>query len=266
MKQKLVALLLITVMVASVCGAVSLTTATKVDALTTTKLSLTASKATPLVGQRFTVTAQLKRWNPTTRSYVPLAGKPVAIVHYYKGVRYNDVTNKLTDSAGKVSVSVVCGSTGVRYWYATFAGNSQYAKSQAGPVTVSVRISTTLYVWTPPVYNPAWLSDPTHSPVKQGGYAGVRYAVKGADGKNPCGVAKYYIDSSLAGGTWMVTPRSPYWQGCPAGLPGGAGGLILYPEDTMELSLGWHTLRIHYLGDNTYAPCDFVGSFLVVAS
>jgi len=105
MKQKIIALLLVTVMVASVCGAVGLTTTTKVDALTTTKLSLTASKITPLVGQRFTVTAQLKRWNPTTRSYVPLAGKPVTIWHNYKGVRYNDVTNKFTDSAGKVSAS-----------------------------------------------------------------------------------------------------------------------------------------------------------------
>jgi len=89
--------------------------------------------------------------------------------------------------------------------------------------------------------------------------------INGADGKHPCGVANYCIDNQAAGGMWDITkPQPQYWQGCPAGLPGGAGGLYLYPNDTAKLTVGWHTLKIDYLGDSTYAPSQFVAQFLVV--
>jgi hypothetical protein len=111
-----------------------------------------------------------------------------------------------------------------------------------------------------------WLDYPTsHVALKQGGSEQVRYVINGADGKHPCGLANSYIDNQAAGGTWDITkPQPPYWKGCPAGLPGGAGGLYLYPNDTAKLAVGWHTLKIDYLGDNTYAPSQFAAKFLVV--
>ena len=129
------------------------------------------------------------------------------------------------------------------------------------------RIATTLSVWEGYMGQPAlWLDYPTyHVALKQGGSEQVRYVINGTDGKHPCGLANYYIDSQAAGGRWDITKPQPlYWQGCPGGLPGGAGGLYLYPNDTAKLAVGWHTLKIDYLGDSTYAPSQFVAQFLVV--
>jgi hypothetical protein len=129
------------------------------------------------------------------------------------------------------------------------------------------RVATTLRVWEGYMGQPAfWLDYPMYYvALKQGGSEQVRYVINGADGKHPCGLANYYIDNQAAGGTWDITkPQPQYWQGCPGGLPGGAGGLYLYPNDTAKFAVGWHTLKIDYLGDSTYAPSQFVAPFLVV--
>ena len=111
-----------------------------------------------------------------------------------------------------------------------------------------------------------WLEDPQQYPVAQGSGQQVRYWIDAADGKQPCGAANYYIDNQAAGGAWEITkPQPQYWQGCPGGLAGGAGGLYLYARDTSQLSLVWHTLTIDYLCNDTYAPSQFVAQFLVVA-
>jgi hypothetical protein len=129
------------------------------------------------------------------------------------------------------------------------------------------RIPTNLSVWEGYMGQPAfWLDYPMyHVALKQGGSEQVRYVINGADGKHPCGLANYYIDNQAAGGKWDITkPQPQYWQGCPGGLPGGAGGLYLYPNDTAKLAVGWHTLKIDYLGDGTYAPSQFEAQFLVL--
>ena len=126
------------------------------------------------------------------------------------------------------------------------------------------RIATTLSVWEGYLGQPAfWLDYPTsHVALKQGGSEQVRYVINGADGKHLCGLANYFTDNQAAGGTWDIAkPQPPYWQGCPAGLPGGAGGLYLYPNDTAKLAVGWHTLKIDYLGDNTSRPRSSSPSF-----
>ena len=75
------------------------------------------------------------------------------------------------------------------------------------------------------------------------------------------------LDDQAAGGEWNVTsPQPQYWEGCPGGLSGGAGGLYLRPNDTANLSVGWHTLKIDYLGDSTYAPAEYTAQFLVIAA
>ncbi|MGZ4916547.1 MAG: hypothetical protein ACXV45_07840 [Halobacteriota archaeon] len=131
------------------------------------------------------------------------------------------------------------------------------------------KIATTIHVWEGYMGQPAfWLDYPQyHVALQQGSSEMVRYWIDAADGKHPCGAANYYIDNYAAGGKWDITKPNPqYWEGCPEGLPGGAGGLSLYAEDTMKLSPGWHTLKIDYLGDNTYAPSEFTSQFLVVAA
>jgi hypothetical protein len=127
-------------------------------------------------------------------------------------------------------------------------------------------VATTISVWEGYMGMPAeWLDYSTyHVALKPGGSEQVRYVVNAADGTHPCGSANYYIDNQAAGGAWEVTkPQPQYWQGCPGGLPGGAGGLYLYARDTIKFAPGWHTLKIDYLGEGNYAPSEFVASFLV---
>lgn len=135
------------------------------------------------------------------------------------------------------------------------------------PTPTSVKIATVIHVWAGYTGMPAlWLEDPQNYTVAQGSEQQVRYWIDAADGTHPCGAANYYIDNQAAGGAWEITkPQLEYWQGCPSGLAGGAGGLYLYARDTSQLSLGWHTLTIDYLGNYTYEPSQFVAQFLVVA-
>lgn len=135
------------------------------------------------------------------------------------------------------------------------------------PTPTSVKIATVIHVWAGYMGMPAlWLEDPQNYTVAQGSEQQVQYWVDAADGAHPCGAANYYIDNQAAGGAWEITkPQPEYWQGCPSGLAGGAGGLYLYARDTSQLSLGWHTLTIDYLGNYTYEPSQFVAQFLVVA-
>jgi len=110
-----------------------------------------------------------------------------------------------------------------------------------------------------------WLDDPQHYPVVQGTAQQVRYVIDGANGKHPCAASNYYIDGYAAGGKWEITkPQPQYWEGCPGGLAGGAGGLYLYPADTAKLTPGWHTLKIDFLGDSVYAPSQYQAQFLVI--
>ena len=139
------------------------------------------------------------------------------------------------------------------------------SQARPSPTKVTARIATNLYVWAPTASKPLWLSAPTANPVTQGSTVAVQYAVNGADGKHPCGVANYYIDDYPTGGAQSITKPKPGLDGCPAGVSGGSGELLLNPADTAKLSLGWHTLKIDYLGDRTYAPAEFTAAFLVAA-
>lgn len=64
--------------------------------------------------------------------------------------------------------------------------------------------------------------------------------------------ANFYIDDQPAGGKWTLV--STYNGACARSL-----GFTLYPEDVAKLSLGIHTLKVDFLGDDIYAPSQ--GSF-----
>jgi hypothetical protein len=133
-------------------------------------------------------------------------------------------------------------------------------------VTAKPLIRTTISVWEGYMGMPAeWLNYPVYNvTLRQGGSEQVRYVVNAADGTHPCGAANYYIDDHAAYGKWHITRPTAQYGCSAAGMPGGAGGLYLYPNDTAKLAAGWHTLKIDYLGDNTYAPSEYVARFLVV--
>ncbi len=71
--------------------------------------------------------------------------------------------------------------------------------------------------------------------------------------------ANFYIDDQLAGGKWV---KWDYVSGgglyCVASV-----GLSLSSADTAKLSLGMHTLKVDYLGDDTYAPSQWASAFVV---
>jgi hypothetical protein len=130
---------------------------------------------------------------------------------------------------------------------------------------VTEKIVTKLHIWAGYMGMPAfWLDDPYKNPVRQGSMQTVSYWVEGADGKHPCGAAEWYIDNNVADGEVYTSSPSPNWEGCPGGLTGGAGGLRLHPQHTARLSLGWHTLTIHYRGNDSYESADFSAPFQVV--
>lgn len=132
------------------------------------------------------------------------------------------------------------------------------------PTPPPAKIATSINPYVPPVwYAYGLIPTPLSQSVKQGQVAVVQYSIKAANGKQPCGAANYYIDDQAAGGEWSVSKEIPGY-GCPAGVSGGAGELTLHAADTAKLSPGYHSFKIDYLGDNTYAPSQYVTQFLVV--
>jgi hypothetical protein len=97
-----------------------------------TQPSLSASTATPAVGQSVTFTATLRSGS------TPLSSKPVNIYHYVNGVRYDDLTNKSSDANGQVTATASFGYAGRRTYYATFAGDSSDKASASSVLTVNV--------------------------------------------------------------------------------------------------------------------------------
>jgi Bacterial Ig-like domain (group 1) len=98
-----------------------------------TKVALTASTSAPIVKQPVTFTATL-----TTDGKTPISGKSVTIYHLSPGgVRYNDITTA-TGPDGKITFTTSWGSTGARPYYATFAGDSQYASATSTVVNINV--------------------------------------------------------------------------------------------------------------------------------
>jgi len=71
--------------------------------------------------------------------------------------------------------------------------------------------------------------------------------------------ANFYIDNQPAGGEWQkwnyVNSGELY---CVESV-----GLRFNSTDTATLSPGVHTLKVDYLGDNTYAPSQWVNMFVV---
>jgi hypothetical protein len=71
--------------------------------------------------------------------------------------------------------------------------------------------------------------------------------------------ANFYIDDQPAGGEWQ---KWDYVSGgglyCVESV-----GLRLNSTDTAKLLPGVHTLKVDYLGDNTYAPSQWVSTFVV---
>ncbi len=118
-----------------------------------TKLSLSYSGYNtfkPYVYQNFTLSGTLK--SGTT----PLSGKSVTIYHYQNGVKSIDTTKK-TNSKGQFTFTKAFYSAGLRTYYASFAGSSQYMKSKSGPVYVIVikidtRVALTASDTTPAMY------------------------------------------------------------------------------------------------------------------
>ena len=129
MKQKLVALLLVSVMVASAFGAISLS-ATKVEAATGTTLSLTATATTPQLSASPTPSPA-----PSADSTgKALANKPIDIWVRHdgdNGILWKTMT---TDSNGKYSTAAT--STQKAYIRTVFNGDSAYAGSRSDLVTV----------------------------------------------------------------------------------------------------------------------------------
>jgi spore germination protein YaaH len=105
---------------------------TSIVSVAATKVTLSASSTAPAVRQSITLTTTL------TSGSAPLSAKPVTIYHYYKGVRYNDVTNKNTNANGQVTATVSFASAGQRTFYASFGGDSSYAAATSSILTINV--------------------------------------------------------------------------------------------------------------------------------
>ena len=102
-----------------------------------TALTLATSNPTPAVNEPVTFNVTLKSGSTA------LSSEPITIYHYLNGVRYND-TAKTTNATGQITLTTSWASAGKRTYFASFAGDSEYAAS-SDSVTVNVgETSTTI--------------------------------------------------------------------------------------------------------------------------
>jgi len=125
----------------------------------------------------------------------------------------------------------------------------------ASPATTTAATGKLPTIVRPESNSDAWLLAST--PIERGSdihiYTELNSPSEGA--KNICGAVNYYIDDCRAGGEWHVT-SGDICQSI-------AGWLHLTPADTMRLARGAHTLKIEYLGNDTYAASQFIIQFTV---
>jgi hypothetical protein len=117
------------------------------------------------------------------------------------------------------------------------------------------RIATTIGVdkWTAIA-----LDTPTGGIVKGHSYGFGFYVLTVPTNKKICGQwVNFYLDDKPAPGKWNIDPNPECWV---------SAQLFLSADETAQLSLGMHTLKVDYLGDTTYAPSHWEGTFNVKAT
>ncbi|MEI7827251.1 MAG: Ig-like domain-containing protein [Euryarchaeota archaeon] len=229
MKQKLIALFLIIVMVASALTAAGLATTTTVVAATATQTTLSVSKTNAKVNEPVTFTVTLKKWNAATGSYVALANKDVTPYHTFNGHLYTDVKKK-TDASGKFTFSQSFSSIGQRLYYAKFAGDSSYALSQSSNVIVTVKYGTTLSL----VRERSWEKVALGQGIRLTGY------LKDQNGK-PLANTKILFYS-------RTSPSAPWGTGY-AGYTDSNGRFTAYAQTNQPTVL---YDQVRYAGDSTH--------------
>ncbi len=126
----LAAIARVAIMALSVCTAVGVTTSTKADAATATKLTASFFPKYPCRGQQFTISGTL-----TTSDGKPLANKVIKISRVPGGI-FDRLMSVKTDSQGRYMKVFVA--TAPRYFYTvTFAGDTTYAKAST---TLNIRV------------------------------------------------------------------------------------------------------------------------------
>lgn len=141
MRQKLIALIMVAIMTLSVCAAVGLTTATKVEAHTTTKLSLYAPSAVNY-NEWYVLFVRL-----TDGSGHPLANKQVALSYHYSGGSFGGVWRWLTTDSNGYCWTWDRDWKNI-YWKAEFKGDTSYAPSTSF-ATIQIKTATWLSFYAP---------------------------------------------------------------------------------------------------------------------
>jgi hypothetical protein len=238
MKQKLVALLVVSVMVASAFGAIGLS-ATKVEAQTATTLSLSATRYHPDPGQQYTLSGYL-----TDSTGGALVGKPIDIWVRHdgdNGILWKTMT---TDSNGKYSTTA--SSTKTAYIRTLFNGDSAYASSRSDLVTVTVRIHTTIVWHVMGGANIFMYPAPT---ITRSSLPSTLYTMSvNVMPLDACLPLKFYMDGKQIPGTSY----------CPQTTVAGA-----VTFDLLTLSDGYHTISVSFVGNNQYYPASLSGTFLL---
>jgi hypothetical protein len=96
------------------------------------QITLTTSNAKPYTNQSVTFTATL---TDSTGKVIP--SKSVSIFHTLNGTKYVDITGT-TNTSGQLSLTQTFGSAGQRTYSATFVGDTTYAPSTSGVITIDV--------------------------------------------------------------------------------------------------------------------------------
>lgn len=267
-RTQLIALLLVVTVAVATIPAIAITEvqsspAPVVGAYRTPTLSAICIPTYPSRYQTYTVYGWLK-W-----SGIPLPYKYVKVYYHFPGQStWHYLKSVQTNVNGRYSFSSNSGAQAV-YWMIKFAGDSVYYPKK-GYITVKIGIPTTTVVWAPPVVGPDTIYNPGPRPgaqIPQGtDWWYCRAGLNAADGTHPCGIgrAMWYIDGKVAGGVWSYNkPGVNGLPGCSPGMGGGFAMLALHSADTRALSVGYHTLKCVYLGDNKYAPSTWVGRIYI---
>ncbi len=268
MKRQIIALLLMTIMVASVSGAVGLAAATtKVDALkaTVTATTLTVSKRNPYVDEQVTFTASLSQRALSNHHIilVPISGETVTIYHYVNSVTRDPTTHRMnchvqrvddyaaTTVNGAITWTTSWASAGTTTYYANFAGDSTYAKSHSGPVTIHVLIPTQLTLDAP--YNQQ--SHPRYNTTQLSG---------NLTDLNSNGLNKYERIVITAKYQWKRPADTTWTQGRITVMATGKANLqgafkdvrVTTATNSTKLLVEYYDFQAHFAGDSTYGASN----------
>jgi hypothetical protein len=236
---------------------------------TATATTLTVSNRNPYVDGEVTFTASLLQRVLNNHHYilVPISDETVTIYHYVNSVTRDPTTHRMichvqrvndyaaTTVDGAITWTTSWASAGRTTYYADFAGDSTYAKSHSGPVTINVLIPTQLTLDAPYNQQSNTRYTTTYNTTQ---LSGNLTDLSGA------GLNKYERIVITARYQWKRPADTTWTQGRITVMASGKANLqgafkdvrVTTATNSTRLLVEYYDFQAHFAGDKTYGASD----------